>query len=265
MRNINYLKENGVDVDKSLELFGDINTYNSTLGELVVSLKDKLNKLTNYKDNKDMYNYSLYSHSIKSDAKNFGFTKLGDIAYENESKSSIGDVYYVESNFNEFKNEIDKTVNIINNYFSDSKEVVQEVKSDKNLELNKNSILVVDDSNIIRNFVKRIFQDKYEIVDAKDGLEAINVISSNINNDYIECILLDLNMPKVDGFKVLDFMKEKDLLKKFPVSIISGDNTKETIDKAFTYDIVDMIEKPFNEQSIKTIVEKTMYVKEINK
>ena len=70
-------------------------------------------------------------------------------------------------------------------------------------------------------------------------------------------------MPKVDGFAVLDYMKENDLLKKMPVSIISGDSSKETIDRAFTYEIVDMVAKPFNDSNIKTVVEKTIFYKEM--
>ena len=78
-------------------------------------------------------------------------------------------------------------------------------------------------------------------------------------------ILLDLNMPKVDGFAVLDYMKENKLLKKMPVSIISGDSSKETIDRAFKYEIVDMLEKPFNDQSVKMIIEKTLIYKDMKK
>ena len=47
-----------------------------------------------------------------------------------------------------------------------------------------------------------------------------------------------------------------------PVSIISGDSSKETIDRAFTYDIVDMLGKPFNNKSVKQIIEKTIMYKE---
>ena len=79
-----------------------------------------------------------------------------------------------------------------------------------------------------------------------------------MDNDYIEAILLDLNMPKVDGFGVLEFMRQNDLLERMPVSIISGDSSKETIDRAFTYKIIDMLSKPFNEQNIKSVVEKTL-------
>ena len=118
--------------------------------------------------------------------------------------------------------------------------------------------MVVDDSNIIRNFVKRIFSEEYNVGTAKDGEEAIEIIKANKDNDFIEAILLDLNMPKVDGFAVLEFMRQNGLLEKMPVSIISGDSSKETIDRAFTYQIVDMLEKPFNEQNIKMVIEKTM-------
>ena len=65
-------------------------------------------------------------------------------------------------------------------------------------------------------------------------------------------------------FEVLEYMKTNDLLSKIPVSIISGDSTKETIDKAFTYQIVDMLEKPFTENDIKRIVEKTIQYKNFN-
>ena len=68
-------------------------------------------------------------------------------------------------------------------------------------------------------------------------------------------------MPRVDGFAVLDYMQANNLLTKFPVSIISGDSSKETIDKAFNYQIVDMLSKPFNEQSVKSVIEKTLVYK----
>ena len=102
----------------------------------------------------------------------------------------------------------------------------------------------------------------YNVASAKDGEEAIKIIKTNKDNDFIKTILLDLNMPKVDGFAVLEFMRQNDLFDKMPVSIISGDCTKETIDKAFTYNIVDMLGKPFNDKSVKEIVDKTIMYKE---
>lgn len=126
----------------------------------------------------------------------------------------------------------------------------------------KPSILIVDDSSIIRNSLKRIFDKDYNIIMAKDGNEAIDVITHNIlsndNNDKqnIVGILLDLIMPVCDGFKVLDFLKNYNLLARIPVAIISGDETRETRKRVYTYDIVDMLEKPFNTEFIRTRINK---------
>ena len=125
------------------------------------------------------------------------------------------------------------------------------------------TILVVDDSNIIRNFVKRIFSEEYNVGTAQNGEEAIEILKANKGNGLIMTMLLDLNMPKVDGFAVLEFMRQNGLLGEIPVSIISGDSSKETIDRAFTYEIVDMLGKPFNEQNIKMVIEKTMMYKDM--
>lgn len=122
-------------------------------------------------------------------------------------------------------------------------------------------ILVVDDSNLIRNFIEKIFADSYEVVMATDGQVALNII--NENTDDIAAMLLDLNMPNVNGFDVLEYFKQNNLFKKVPVSIISGAEEKETIDRAFTYDIVDLLAKPFNERDIKSVIEKTINYKDI--
>lgn len=260
MRDVSYLEENGVDVKKSLELFGDIHTYNETLGEFLIGIHNKINQLIGFMKNNDLANYAVIVHSMKSDAKYFGFTSLAEMAFLHEQKSKAGDYSFIASHINDLIKETNKAILLIQEYMNNKEEEkkVEEKEADSQNVFHQRTILVVDDSNIIRNFVKRIFSDKYHVSACQDGEEAINVIKANMNNDFIETILLDLNMPKLDGFAVLDFMKENNLLKKMPVSIISGDSSKETIDRAFTYDIVDMLGKPFNEQNVKSVVEKTL-------
>jgi glycosyltransferase involved in cell wall biosynthesis len=119
-------------------------------------------------------------------------------------------------------------------------------------------ILVADDSEVIRIFVKKIFDAEYELAFATNGDEALNIIKEHLEDNRIKAILLDLNMPVKDGFAVLDFLKENNLLGTMPVTIVSGDSSKEAIDKAFTYNIVDMLSKPFNEAKIKEVVERTI-------
>ena len=259
MKSIEYLKSHGVDIDKSLELFGDINTYNETLGEFLVDIHTKINELITYMQNKDLSSYTTAVHSMKSDAKYFGFTALAEMSLLHEQKSKEGDYSFISSHMNDLINETNKAILLVQDYMSKEESLKEEKKEENNSnEFKEKTILVADDSNIIRNFVQRIFSDKYNVVACKDGDEAIEVIKANMNNDYIETILLDLNMPKKNGFAVLDFMKENDLFDRMPVSIISGDSSKETIDKAFTYEIVDMLSKPFSEQNVKSVVEKTL-------
>lgn len=285
MFNVNYLIENGVDVNRTLDLFGDINTYNNIIGEFLVSAKEKLGKLEKYKEEKDLANYTIYIHSLRSDAKYFGFTKLDEITSEQEEKSKEGDVFYIYEHFPTLQAEVERMLNVVKRYISNEpieeetnqavtqpapapQPVVvttpaQQPSPAENLPepYTQKTILVADDSNIIRNFVKRIFSEKYNVGVAQNGEEVLNIIKANANNEEIVAILLDLNMPKIDGFAVLDYINDNQLFSKMPVSIISGDSSKDTITKAFSYPIVDMLGKPFTESDVKHVIEKTIYLK----
>ena len=318
MKTIEYLKKNGVDLNKCLELFGDVETYNETLRGFHKSFDGKLKQLDVYYKEEDMSNYAIFVHSIKSDCKYFGFMKLANIAFEHEMASKDNDIKFVKEHYKELLDESNKVKTIVNEYlmdeegtknlYSDYKEEIVSAFPDVNIEelpsgtvitgdevllsedednsvgektineavlinsvsievlddLDEDIILVADDSEVIRAFTEKAFDDKYKIEHACNGLEALDVIKMHEKDNKIKAVLLDLNMPKADGFAVLDYMTEKDLLKKIPVTIISGDSSKEAISRAFTYQIVDMLNKPFSEQKIRETVEKTInYIKEI--
>lgn len=270
MKSPEFLTSKGVDLQKSLELFGNIDTYNDTVGDFIVATASKTNKLKEYMAAKDLTNYTLYVHSLKSDAQYFGFTKLSAKALEHEQKSKAGELYYIYEHFNDLVAAVNETIAIVKEYMSDSPEeptspqVKAPAPEKTESAYTEKTILVIDDSNIIRNFTKRIFDGQYGVGTAKNGQEAIDLIAANEKNENIIAILLDLNMPKVDGFAVLQYMADKDLFERIPVSIISGDSSKETIDKAYKYPIIDMLGKPFNENDIKRVVEKTIMYKELS-
>ena len=116
-------------------------------------------------------------------------------------------------------------------------------------------LLVVDDSSIITNFVNKIFKDEFNVIAAKDGVEAIEAVRNNFDKEFIG-MLLNLNMPRLNGFEVLETFNKNNLFKKIPVCILTGDDTKDSLDKVFKYPIVDVLNKPFSENDIKTSISK---------
>ena len=254
MRDVNILKSNGVDVDQSLELFGDMETYNETLEEFLANVDQKLSDIEKYKEASDMANYAILVHSLKSDSKYLGFTKLAELSYNHEMASKANNVEYVYVNYDILMNEAKRIVEVASSYLG--KEVNVKVFSENTSNVQKDkTILVVDDSTIISTFVQKIFNDTYNVLIANDGKEALNIIATN---DNIVAMLLDLNMPNVNGFEVLEYFRTNGLFKRIPVSIITGEDSKENIERAFNYPIADVLSKPFNERDIKRVVEKTL-------
>ena len=248
MKDVNLLINNGVDVNASLELFGDIDTYNETLEDFLNTVDEKIGNMTKYKEESDMKNYAILVHSLKSDARYLGFTKLAELSYNHEMQSKANNDIYVYDNYDELINETNRIIDLVREYLGKEKLTRENVVNEKHL---YKKILVVDDSDIIRNLLKKMFNDEYEIITADDGQEALDIISKN--NDLFG-VLLDLNMPNVNGFAVLDYFKQNSLFSKIPVAIITGDDSKETIEKAFTYTIVDVLSKPFNEMNVRRVI-----------
>lgn len=108
-------------------------------------------------------------------------------------------------------------------------------------------ILVVDDLEANRELLKDFLEETYEVLTAANGKEAIEKL--NADGD-INLILLDLMMPEMDGFGVLDYLNDHDLMDKHLVFIISGDSSAETESKCLDYGVADFIAKPFKEKVI---------------
>jgi HPt (histidine-containing phosphotransfer) domain-containing protein len=116
MKDTNLLIENGVDVNRGIELLGDIETYNDMLEDFLSEVDEKMSNLNLYKEQGDMPNYAILAHSLKSDSKYFGFTKLIDLAYSHELESKNNNLVFVKDNFLELKSEVNRIVDLINKY-----------------------------------------------------------------------------------------------------------------------------------------------------
>lgn len=120
----------------------------------------------------------------------------------------------------------------------------------------KRRVLVVDDMEINRDILTDILEDRYEVLTAENGKTALRILDEN--KDRIAIMLLDLTMPEMNGFDVLDRMKESGLIRRLPVIIITGDESPESEKRCFDFGVTDFIRKPFNEALVKLRVGNTI-------
>lgn len=106
----------------------------------------------------------------------------------------------------------------------------------------KRYILIADDEYINQEILKEILSSEYEVLIANNGLEVMRTLEESTKP--ISLILLDLNMPFMDGFTVIRRIKESDVYKDIPIIVITGDKDSEL--EALTLGAVDFITKPFD-------------------
>lgn len=119
--------------------------------------------------------------------------------------------------------------------------------------MKKNIILIVDDIDINRDILRMAFEEKYEIMEAGDGLEALMMIKKY--KDRLLAILLDIIMPKMDGFEVLNELNRLQLTDRIPVFLITSESDPSFLQKGFDLGAVDVITKPFAIVFIKRRIE----------
>ena len=400
MNDVNILTSNGVNVQASLELLGDMEMYNETLSDFLDMADEKIANLEKFKAESDMPNYAIAIHALKSDARYLGFLQLGDMAYDSELKAKAGDQAGVEANHPGIMDAVHKMVDIASQYLGRSggapapaadpntaqpaqamaqpapapapmpapqpqmaqpqmgmpaqgypspmggqmqpqteqvydlatgqmvsqpvhqtgapvsmggypapmsgqmggygqpmynqygqmpgygqpmpgygqgmpaqgmpgqpgyDPMSQALYNQQQYQMQnpalmpkQGTILVVDDSNLVANFVKKIFDSRYDVEIANDGAKAIELCADDAFRQKIKACLLDLNMPNVDGYQVLEDFYNKGYFVKMPIAVISGVEDMESIDRVNKYPIIDILAKPFNERDVQRVVEKCL-------
>ena len=100
----------------SLELFGDMETYDETLEEFLSGVNQKLSDIKRYKEASDMANYAILVHSLKSDARYLGFTKLAELSLNHEMESKANNIYYIIQNYDELIAEANRIIKVVKEY-----------------------------------------------------------------------------------------------------------------------------------------------------
>lgn len=117
-------------------------------------------------------------------------------------------------------------------------------------------ILIVDDSEMNRDMLSDMLSDDYDIVEAAGGEEALSILKERVYD--IDLVLLDIIMPAVDGFGVLDVMKRYHWIDNTPVIMISSETSQSYIRKAFELGVTDYIIRPFDSFIIHKRVSNTL-------
>lgn len=110
-------------------------------------------------------------------------------------------------------------------------------------------VLIVDDMEVNRDMLIDILETDYGVLEAENGKQALEMIEEHLNE--LAVILLDLVMPEMDGWEVLDVLQKKDWMKKVPVLIISGEQSLQAEKKCFNLGVSDFIRKPFDDTLVR--------------
>ncbi len=110
--------------------------------------------------------------------------------------------------------------------------------------ITKQKILIADDSEMNRELLTAILEEEYDIIQAKDGVQAVDCLQKHA--EEISLLLLDIVMPKMDGFEVLSYMNKEHWIEAIPVVIISSENSPVYIKRGYDLGVTDFIGKPFD-------------------
>lgn len=127
----------------------------------------------------------------------------------------------------------------------------------------KKTVMIVDDSKFNQEMLSEMLGEQYEYVYANDGVQAIDILNSAV---AVDVILLDINMPHMDGFEVLRIMNEKSWIEEIPVVVVSSESQSELLNRTFELGAIDCIIRPFRAIVVRHRVENSLklYVKQKN-
>ena len=121
--------------------------------------------------------------------------------------------------------------------------------------MERQTILIVDDAEMNRMMLSDMLGDQYDYVEAADGREALRILEKNV---AIDLMLLDINMPEMNGFEVLEEMNRYHWIQEIPVIMITAEESVESMEHAYSLGVTDYIPRPFNVYIVRRRVENTL-------
>ena len=121
--------------------------------------------------------------------------------------------------------------------------------------MERQTVLIVDDSELNRMMLMEILGEQYHYIEAQNGREAVRLMEKKLT---VDLMLLDINMPEMNGFQVLEQMNRFRWIDEIPVIMISTDETNQAIQQAYAMGVTDYIRRPFDTFIVRHRVENTL-------
>ena len=266
--NVQILENNGVNINEINKYFSNMSDYNNSLNIFYKNIKSTINSLVDFYNNKLMNKYITLIISLKGECCFLCIEKLQEL---------LNKIEHTNTNEDDFKYLHEELIDVLNNYILIFNDYFNKKETNDSEEINDNSVaeiinqnekitpiikpklikpmvLIVDDSSIIVKLISDYLSSDYDIISASNGEEAIKIMSDNNNCEKIKICLLDLNMPLVDGFDVLDFCKRNDYFNRFSIIVESGIEDISMMDKVNEYPISGILIKPFKEEDLRRVI-----------
>lgn len=207
--------------------------------EMLISYRQsgKYEELQNYYDIEDIENYRIVVHALKSTSLSIGAADISEKAKSLELAAKENDWEYIHEHHSELMEHYGKLLEQLDNVISNKNNSALGVDETEKREM----ILVVDDDSMNLKMAENMLKDEFAVSFAASGREAFAFLEEVIP----DLILLDLHMPEMDGFEVINRLKQDERYADIPVIFLTADNDRDTEVQGFKKGAVDFIAKPF--------------------
>lgn len=211
---------------------GDINFYLEIVEAVLEA--DYSQKIQNFYEIEDWHNYQILVHSLKSSSKSIGAEELSAKALALESAAKIKDIDFIHDNHEDMMQTYSILLHNIRKLFAEPMNTTLQPENTFN-------ILVVDDDKISLKMARKILEEFFQVTCVESGKDAL----AYLQNYTPDLILIDIHMPEMDGFEVLQNIKINSQTKDIPVIFLSADTDSDTELNSFKAGVMDFIRKPF--------------------
>ena len=119
--------------------------------------------------------------------------------------------------------------------------------------MKRDTIIIFEDNAIDRSILVELFRSEYKILEAENGKVGKELLKNNLAS--VAIVLLDNVMPVMDGFAVLEYLKERNIVNKIPFIMITGDSSPQLEKRGYEYGIVSYVKKPYQPEVVRQVVQ----------